>query len=825
MLVAALLCGGCASWQVPRIDPSGESLLIWPNQQPVAVVAPPPGATVIASPGIAPPVVVPAAPPPIQLPAGNVQAAPVYSDVPAAPLAPAPTVVGPPIVTVPAAPFSPAGGPVPVVAQSIAVPPPGAVPVGQDHLRITPDRVLAPVGSEVVLKAGICSAEGYLLKDRRIEWLLDSNGPGTFVDVAERNEVDIFRWVWDTPRKRDNWYVIGATSGLPVVLNRGTPDPNDDIPVAEGEAWISVTSASEGTSRITAYAPSVGNWQFRQASATIFWVDAQWIFPPSAVVEPGRPHVLTTTVVRRTDSSPLAGWIVRYDVGGGASLGYDGGNFVEVPTDANGRASVEVSPNGASGGSGGSTTVNITINRPPQAAPESTPRLEIGRGSAVITWGSAAPMPSAAPALGAMPAPSLPAAPGVPNYPFAPSGATPTPATSVPPLEPTPRPTAPGDSYSPPPSETAGRPLLDVTLRRLGTEAIAVGDYVSFEVTVTNKGDGTARKIEVRDRFDRGLAHPSAKPGEFSVEYLGMRDLAPGESAKLPSPLTFQVVAAGQQCHDVTVSAEGVTPVTRSACISTQQPTIEVSVTGERLHVIGENASFNIVVRNTGDVAATNLEVVSVCDAGLTPTATEEGHEPLGGGGILYRIDRLEIGEKRTFRLVAQCTAPGNNVCNHVTVKSGGREIRGADACLEIRPQLPGGAGLGNAPAAAAPKLQVTFAPTPNPARVGEAAQILVTVTNTGQQVERQVALAVLLPAELAPLEAQIQPAGAFIRTGQELRFQAAPELRPNQKLTFTIPVSPTRAGNVAIRAQVAAEGLAAPLGAESPISILSASL
>ena len=88
MLVAAVLCGGCASWQLPRIDPTGESLLIWPNQQPVVVVGPPPGATVITSPGIAPPFVVPAAPPSIQLPAGNVQAAPVYSDVPAAPLAP-----------------------------------------------------------------------------------------------------------------------------------------------------------------------------------------------------------------------------------------------------------------------------------------------------------------------------------------------------------------------------------------------------------------------------------------------------------------------------------------------------------------------------------------------------------------------------------------------------------------------------------------------------------------------------------------------------------------------------------------------------------------
>ena len=89
-----------------------------------------------------------------------------------------------------------------------------------------------------------------------------------------------------------------------------------------------------------------------------------------------------------------------------------------------------------------------------------------------------------------------------------------------------------------------------------------MGDYVRFEVLVSNRGDGTARRIEVRDRFDRGLAHPSAKPGEYTIEYLGMRDLSPGESATLPSPLTFQVVAPGQQCHEVTVTADGAAPAT-----------------------------------------------------------------------------------------------------------------------------------------------------------------------------------------------------------------------------------------------------------------------
>ena len=34
----------------------------------------------------------------------------------------------------------------------------GAVPIGQDHVRIAPNRVMAPIGSEVVLKASMCGA-------------------------------------------------------------------------------------------------------------------------------------------------------------------------------------------------------------------------------------------------------------------------------------------------------------------------------------------------------------------------------------------------------------------------------------------------------------------------------------------------------------------------------------------------------------------------------------------------------------------------------------------------------------------------------------------
>ena len=122
------------------------------------------------------------APPVVPLPPGNVQAPPVYSD---APTRLASRSVGPcavqsvrrrssPCPRSPCITAAPAA-PVPVVAQSIAVPPTGRRsdrPGSSAASR--PTACSRPVGSEVVLKAGICSADGYLQTDRRVEWLLDS---------------------------------------------------------------------------------------------------------------------------------------------------------------------------------------------------------------------------------------------------------------------------------------------------------------------------------------------------------------------------------------------------------------------------------------------------------------------------------------------------------------------------------------------------------------------------------------------------------------------------------------------------------------------------
>ncbi len=546
-----------------------------------------------------------------------------------------------------------------------------------------PDRLVAPVGSEILLKAGICGADGYLIANQRVDWSVARNGVGQFSEMGLRDPSQLLGW-WEAPQKIDDWSATSTTAYVPISLNTNTPDPNDDVQIQRGESWITLTSAAEGTSIITAYAPAFS--EFNQAAATIYWVDAQWIFPASTIVNMGRPHTLTTTVLRRTDGAPLAGWVVRYIVAGGASLGYAGGNTIEVPTDATGRASVEVSPTDPGGGT---TNIAITIVRPQSAGPNALPRMELGGGAATITWSPAAvpapvsPNPPVTPAP-VSPPPSLPGPAPPPQLP---------PATQPPPALPSN--TSQPSPYTPPPSQPTGRPRLEINLRAVSPDQVAVGEFIAYELTVINRGDSVARHIQILDRFDRGLRFPGGKPNEYTVKNTSMRDLQPNESDIVRLP--FQVVDVGKQCHDVTVTADGADPATQHACVTGVQADLNVSITGPRSRIVGEIAEFNAVIKNVGAIAATHVEVVLRCDAALVPTSAEPGSEAQADGSIMLRIERLEPGEHRQFRMQAQCHGPSNNACTKAFVTADGGVNQAAQACVEILPALseaaPGGTG------------------------------------------------------------------------------------------------------------------------------------
>ncbi|MHC4180368.1 MAG: hypothetical protein ACYSWU_22930, partial [Planctomycetota bacterium] len=243
---------------------------------------------------------------------------------------------------------------------------PGPPAPGDDvEVILSPQVTVAPVGSEVVLVAGVLGPDGYLRTNRRLEWSLAPGGVGSFVAVGKNGPVDLLLGDFTRPKKIDNTFAVGSTSRKYLQLDRGTPTTEDDICVLRGQGWITLCSPIEGTSHVVVLAPEVHGWESRTRTAKVHWVDAQWRFPPPAINPAGTRHVFTTTVMHQTDQSPCTGWLVRYEIVDGPAAGFapDGAATVEVATDAAGQANVEIFQNEVGPGT---NRVNIQIIRPAQ---------------------------------------------------------------------------------------------------------------------------------------------------------------------------------------------------------------------------------------------------------------------------------------------------------------------------------------------------------------------------------------------------------------------------------------------------------------------------
>ncbi len=266
----------------------------------------------------------------------------------------------------------------------------------------------------------------------------------------------------------------------------------------------------------------------------------------------GGRNTLSTVVSRQSDGTPLAGWVVRYEIAAGPAAGFspDGGQSVEIITGPNGEAPAEIFQQSPSPGT---NPINIQVIRPPDPGVASR-QLPVGSGSTSQTWttGEAVPYnPSPqAPTFQPVPPSQPPTFQPVPS--LAPSP-QPQPTPVQPPAQPQPAqpPVTAPPVTTPPAAAPAAAAQLDVKLN--GPTLAVVGSDVLFEIQVENHGTATATGVLVSDRFDEGLEHPSATPSR-TIER-NLVDLHPGETSRLA--VTFHVSKAGQLCQEITVTAHG----------------------------------------------------------------------------------------------------------------------------------------------------------------------------------------------------------------------------------------------------------------------------
>src|SRR5687768_4257521 len=147
-------------------------------------------------------------------------------------------------------------------------------------LTLTPGRIVAPVGSEVLMVAGVHGQGQPNLAGERVEWMLAPGSVGHFLAVGESEQLRFLRFT-TPPQKVSNDYAVSETQSSARIITRGTVDPGDDVSVLPGQAWVTVASPIEGSSFVTAFAPDVQGVLGNRQSGVIHWVDVRWTAPSS----------------------------------------------------------------------------------------------------------------------------------------------------------------------------------------------------------------------------------------------------------------------------------------------------------------------------------------------------------------------------------------------------------------------------------------------------------------------------------------------------------------------------------------------------------------
>ncbi len=730
------------------------------------------------------------------------------------------------------------------------------LPWDNTQVIVTPCRTIAPVGSEVVLLAGVRGQDQYLRTNERVEWTIAPGGVGTFLDYSKGLWRDLLLGDWTWPRKISPTMAVTSTSRQYLRLSRETPTPDDDINVLRGQTWVTVTAASEGISRVRAFAPSVYGWHARKQTAVIHWIDAQWKLPTPAFAVAGARQVLTTVVTRHTDGGACAGWKVVYEVLGGGSAGFapGGTSRTTVITDECGRATVELAQTQAVSET---TQINIRVIRPARIEGDAGKELNVGGGGTTVTWTSPElTVRKTGPTMVAVGQAVVYridisnsgdlATEGVVLTDEIPAGLQYD--SSTPPAELAganlrwnlgtlaPRAsstievrlvaTRPGSVTSCAEATSSGalkaRDCVTTTVgeaalevQMLGPPQVYVGDEVDFKVVVANRGQVTASGLSITDRFDPGLEHAVAKsPIERELP-----SIEPGNSRNIG--LIFRATRVGRLCHNVEITAAGRTLATGRKCVNViARPTppagvaptsppasVEVTRKCPAVAKVGEVVMCEIVVSNNGTVPLTGIKVVENFNANLYPTRATDGHK-FGTNRLSWTLPSIQPGKAERLLVYYRCEAAMAKTCCTVDVRSSQGASDRAESCLQIlanltRPVTPWTGTPGVLPGG---RLTVTVSDNYDPVTHPKRVTYEIVVKNESATPDRDIVVTAIVPPEMSPRSTGNVGPGNNLDAkinGQEIRFAEIAEIRPEESLTYHVTVDTKNVGTAILRVKV----------------------
>jgi uncharacterized repeat protein (TIGR01451 family) len=715
----------------------------------------------------------------------------------------------------------PAGGD---IVQSHAKPPEGGYYSNWDpwaaELEVTPVEDVNPVRTQHYLIATVRDKDGKPLPNRRVEWIISTGSVGDIIEVDESG------WRASRGYKVDNHYAVSHTNNFDHTLTMGTDDTSDDIELMAGQTWCVITSPIEGDTHITAYAPGIHDTNKHKVFVTKHWYDVAWEFPEPAVNPIGTSHEFVTMVMKHSDGSPLAGYIVNYEIvdGPGAVFERSGQTTESVQTDDNGMARVTIKQTSPAEGT---NNVKIDIMRPADIQC-CKPAAHIADGMTSKTWigpdiacnksGPASALvgqeitytidvtnPSQVDATNVMVTDNLPS-----GLEFV--SANPQSQGSGNSLSWSLGTIAPGATQSISVTARAAKTGTyencaevhgdyNVSSRCCTTTVVTAPaislekncpaealqcDTFEYTIIVRNTGDGAATGVRITDDLPDGITTVN---GKSSVS-ADVGTLQAGEAKQV----RFSVQASRTGSFTNTARATGDNGLTAEASCTTvvKMPKLEVSKTGPEVRYIGRNAVFEVTVTNTGDADARDTMLVDTLPAGTEYVSASDGGQ-YNNGNVSWSLGTLAPGASRTVNVTVRAREMGTvrNVAKATAVC--------AEDSAEVSMQIKG-----------IPAILLEVVDLEDPIEVGTNVTYNITVTNQGSATGTNIVIEATIPPEGDYVNAQGPTAGTV--SGKTVKFAPLPTLAPKAKAVYTVTVKAVSENDVRFKIRLDSDQISSPV-------------
>jgi uncharacterized repeat protein (TIGR01451 family) len=331
--------------------------------------------------------------------------------------------------------------------------------------------------------------------------------------------------------------------------------------------------------------------------------------------------------------------------------------------------------------------------------------------------------------------------------------------------------------------------MLDLSIS--ANPEVLLGERITYNLTLTNPGTGTATGVMLELHVPDGLEHERGRNLEFPVGAI-----KPKETKEYP--LTLSTKAAGIVVLELLARADNNLEATAESQVEVLAPELALEIVGARQRFLNHRAAYTLTVANPGTASAQDVDLVVKLPNGMKFEGTnQEGVYNEQTHTVHWTLVELPAKEAGEIELVLTPLREGEQTIQFEGV--GQNRLQAATA-LDVSVQ-----GI--------PSLSFGVVGLSNPVEVGKTAVYEVKVLNRGTKSASNVTIQVRLSEgmQFASAEGPTQ----HRTSAGVIHFEPLAALEPKQEHTFRFSARCLEIGDHRVSVSMSSDELRTPVTKE----------